>query len=122
MVGSQNPERAVMQPEVESPAIRELIAGHDIGRRAGGLEPVHHVRLNKRRGFQRRHRPAQHLGPFQVDHCQAAGIVVGGQQDSAVRVKGHVHRPPAELQEFLRLELGVKNRTLVTIRYFPSGL
>jgi hypothetical protein len=58
----------------------------------------------------RRH-SAEHLGPFQADHCQAACVVVGDKQDATVRMKGHVHRPSAELQEFLRLELGVEYRT-----------
>jgi hypothetical protein len=49
-----------------------------------------------------RHR-AEHLGLFQVDNCRSAGIVVGGQHGTAVRVKGHVHRPSAELQEFLQV-------------------
>jgi hypothetical protein len=37
--------------------------------------------------------------------------VIGDQQDASVRMKGRVHRSPAELQEFLRLELGIENRT-----------
>jgi hypothetical protein len=53
---------------------------------------------------------AKHLAPFQVDHRQAAGIVIGDQQDATVRMKRHVHRSPAELQELLGLQLGIEDR------------
>jgi hypothetical protein len=51
---------------------------------------------------------AEHLGPFQVDHCQAAGIVVGGQQDSAVRAKAMFIGPLPSCRSFCVSSLSSK--------------
>jgi hypothetical protein len=50
-----------------------------------------------------------HNGPFQIDDCQAAGIMIGGQHDAAVGVESHIHWPAAELQQFLSLQPGIED-------------